>query len=119
MVVATGDVDPRSAPPPPRWSAIARTAPLDAAEERLPDVAALARRFNPAMAFPTTDVWPVEVRYAWSDGADLVARVAGASGKTVRSYVAVRNADLERRSWADLPRRDAAGRPIRYTIDAP
>ncbi len=71
------------------------------------------------MALSSADVWPLEVRYAWSDGADLVAQSLGRGGEILRSEVAVRNADLDRRPWSDLPLRDSEGRPIRYTIDAP
>jgi hypothetical protein len=82
-------------------------------------VDALARRFNPAMAFPIEDVWPVEVRYAWHDGADLRARVEGRAGRRTREYVAVRGRDLSHTDWSGLPHRTADGDPIRYYVDAP
>lgn len=97
---------------------MADPSPLSADEERLPVVGALARRFNPAMSFPVRDVWPVEVRYAWHDGADLVARVQGRAGGG-REYVAVRNRDLARTDWSRLPHETKDGRPIRYYVDAP
>src|SRR5882757_1064361 len=61
--------------PPLTWSDLADPSPLTPDEEDLPLVRALAHRFNPAMAFPTRDVWPVPVSYAWHDGAPLMARV--------------------------------------------
>jgi hypothetical protein len=107
-------------PAPQAWfTARARPEALGPEEERSPIAERLARRFNPAMAFSDPGVWPVDVRYAWRDGADLVASVVDREGKVVGSYVAARNAELERRSWADLPTEDDAGRFIRYGIDAP
>jgi hypothetical protein len=82
-------------------------------------IEAIARRFNPAMAFPIEDVWPVEVRYAWHDGADLRARVEGRAGRPTREYVAVKSRELSRTDWSGLPHRSAAGDPIRYYVDAP
>ncbi len=114
LVVAAGDVTALDAPALPAWSGGAHPSPLTAAEEASPDAAELARRFNPAMAFPTADVWPVDVRYAWSDGADLMANVKGRG-----SYVAVPNAELERRPWDHLPARTPDGRDIRYSVDVP
>ncbi len=105
--------------PEPWFAAGARPAPLDAAEESSDAAQRVARRFNPAMAFSDGTVWPVDVRYAWADGADLVASVLERNGKVARSYVAAKNADLDRRPWADLPDRDPSGRAIRYNIDAP
>jgi hypothetical protein len=63
--------------------------------------------------------WPVAVRYAWSGGADLQARTIAADGRVLRSARAVANGELDRRSWADLPARDADGNRIEYWIDAP
>src|SRR5437016_6049814 len=54
--------------PPLTWSDLAEPSQLTPDEEELPLVRALAHRFNPAMAFPTRDIWPVPVRYAWHDG---------------------------------------------------
>src|SRR5947207_14899000 len=48
--------------PPLTWSDLAEPSPLTPEEEELPLVRALAHRFNPAMVFPTRDVWPVNVR---------------------------------------------------------
>jgi hypothetical protein len=79
----------------------------------------MARRFSPAMALPEGGIPPVDVSYMWSDGADLVAEARSGSGRIVSRRVAVPNAELSRRPWADLPARDAAGRTIRYTIDGP
>ena len=93
--------------------------PLTAAEEADPALAALARRFNPAMAFPIPDIWPVEVRYAWHDGADLVARIEAGAGKPRQEYVAARGRDLSRTDWSRLPAQARDGRPIRYYVDAP
>jgi hypothetical protein len=104
---------------PTTAGAPARPEPLTAAEEASPEAAALARRFNPAMAFPIPDVWPVEVRYAWHDGADLIARVEAGGGRPARQYVAARGRDLGRTDWSRLPAASADGRPIRYYVDAP
>jgi hypothetical protein len=103
----------------PAWSSRGRSEPLSAAEESSPAAKEIARLFNPAMAFTDAALWPVDVRYAWSDGADVVARVKNTSGGDAYEYVAVPHAEIERRSWADLPTRDPAGRPIRYGVDAP
>jgi hypothetical protein len=93
----------------------ARPEPLTAAEESLPLVQALARRFNPAMAFPIPDVWPVDVSYSWHDGADLIARVEDST----HSYVAVPGRELGRRDWSRLPHHAPDGRAINYYVDAP
>jgi hypothetical protein len=107
-------------PAPQSWfSARTRPEPLRPDEEVSPIAERLARRFNPAMAFSDPGVWPVDVRYTWRDGADLVASVMDDDGSVADSYVAVKNAELDRRSWADLPSQDDRGRPIRYRIDAP
>jgi hypothetical protein len=71
------------------------------------------------MAFPILDVWPVEVRYAWHDGADLIARVEAGAGKSRQEYVAARGRDLSRTDWSQLPAQARDGRPIRYYVDAP
>jgi hypothetical protein len=92
------------------------TSSLDADEERCPTLMAIARRFNPAMALPIRDVWPVEVRYAWHDGADLVAQADGDKGEPT---TVVKAADLDRTDWSRLPHRTADGRALRYYIDAP
>ena len=86
---------PDDAPTP--LLARARPSPLDADEERHPAALDSARRFNPAMALPIPDVWPVEVRYAWGDGADLIARVGD------RESVAVPAGQLDRADWSRLP----------------
>jgi hypothetical protein len=104
---------------PTRLVALARPEPLTAAEEAHPAALALARRFNPAMAFPIADVWPVEVRYAWHDGADLVARIEAAGRAPAQSTVAVASRDLGRTDWSGLPHQAPDGRAIRYYIDAP
>jgi hypothetical protein len=95
----------------------AAPSPLSGEEADLPEAAALARRFNPGMALPIPDVWPVEVRYAWHDGSDLIARVDGDG--PAREWVAVRASDLDRVDWSRLPHRTAAGQAIRYYVDAP
>ena len=110
MAVPRDAETPRPAQPEPLSVA-------EAADEAA--VNALARRYNPAMAFPIEDVWPVEVRYAWSDGADLRARVEGRQGRTTREYVAVRSKQLDRTDWSTLPHQSAEGDPIRYYVDAP
>src|SRR5256885_16648929 len=46
--------------PPLTWSDLSEPSPLTPEEEELPLVRALAHRFNPAMAFPTRDIWPVD-----------------------------------------------------------
>ncbi|HEY0710055.1 MAG TPA: hypothetical protein VGG33_24805 [Polyangia bacterium] len=92
------------------------TSALDADEERCPTLMAIARLFNPAMALPIREIWPVEVRYAWHDGGDLVAQADGDAGppKTV-----VKAADLDKVDWSGLPHETADGRALRYYIDAP
>jgi hypothetical protein len=99
--------------------ALARPSPLTAAEEANPGIQGLARRFNPAMVMPIPEIWPVEVRYAWHDGADLVAEVKAEAGLPARRWVAVPAADLARRDWSRLPHQLSDGRPIRYYVDAP
>lgn len=101
------------------WQSLAQPSPLSAEEEAQEAGPRLARRFNPAMAFTTRDIWPVEVRYAWADGADLIARVLGPDGHTVREYVAREHANLVDNDWGDLPQIDEAGQPIHYFVDAP
>jgi hypothetical protein len=92
----------------------ARPTPLAAAEEQGPAPARLARRFNPAMALPIRDVWPVEVHYAFADGASVIARVDGQASETV----AIANQAVASTDWS-LPRTAADGSPIRYYVDAP
>ena len=108
-----------SAPVPAWWSVGAQSEPLSAEEESSPAIERLARRYNPAMALSDGSIWPINVRYTWQDGADLMAEVLDGGGKVVERQVAVKNADLERRPWNDLPARDPRGRRIRYNIDAP
>jgi hypothetical protein len=105
----------------PGWATTPRAVePLNAAEERDPALAALARRFNPAMALPEVDgPWPVPVGYSWSGGADLQARTVDRHGATVRSARAFAGAELDRTPWDQLPTRDAAGNRIEYWIDSP
>jgi hypothetical protein len=90
---------------------------LDLDEEQSPALLAIACRFNPALALPIREVWPVEVGYAWHDGADLIGRVEESGG--VREFVAVHNQELSRRDWSNLPTRTPRGDAIRYFIDAP
>src|SRR4051794_25308429 len=73
--------------PPLTWSDLAQPEPLTPDEEELPLVRAMAHRFNPAMAFPTRDIWPVEVRYSWHDGSPLIARVMGPGNHLIKEYV--------------------------------
>jgi hypothetical protein len=87
--------------------------PLTAEEERSPAARAIARRFNPAMAFATDDHWPVQVRYAWQDGADLIGHVGD------ERFVAVPHHRLELDDWSTLPHADLEGRPITYHLDSP
>jgi len=101
------------------WSDLGRPTPLTAEEEASAAAIALARRFNPAMAFSDRDLWPVEVRYTWRDGADLIAETIGPEGDVVRERVAVANADLNQHPWGELPVADEQGRAIRYRVDAP
>jgi hypothetical protein len=105
--------------PPLTWSDLAQPEPLTPDEEELPLVQALAHRFNPAMAFPTRDIWPVEVRYAWHDGSPLIARVMSPEKKVLREYVAVTNERLAANDWGDLPTTDEDGNRIDYHVDAP
>ena len=105
------------APPPGRLGALADPSPLSTQEEGHPLALALARQFNPAMVLPWRDIWPVEVRYAWHDGADLVARVK--TGGRVREHVAVPGRMLDRTDWSHLPSRTPEGHEVRYYVDAP
>jgi hypothetical protein len=108
-----------SAPAPAWWSVGAQPEPLTAEEEASPAIAQLARRYNPAMALSDGSIWPISVSYTWRDGADVMAEVLDGRGRVAERYVAVKNGDLERRAWNDLPTRDPRGRRIRYNIDAP
>jgi hypothetical protein len=103
------------------WTTTPRAVePLSAAEERDPAVAAIARRFNPAMVLPDADgPWPVSVRYTWSGGADLQARTVGPDGDVLRSGTARASAELERTPWNELPATDPDGNRVEYWIDAP
>jgi len=110
---------PRSHLPPRTWGDLAKPTPLTADEESLALLALLAQRYNPAMTFPTRDVWPVEVRYAWHDGSPLKARVLGADGRVQREYVALEHRRLMAGDWGDLPIHDVRGHRIDYSVDAP
>jgi hypothetical protein len=105
--------------PPLTWSDLAQPEPLTPDEEELPLVRALAHRFNPAMAFPTRDIWPVEVRYSWHDGSPLIARVMSKDNKILREYIARTNEQLRANDWGDLPTEDEDGNHIDYHVDAP
>ncbi len=105
--------------PPLTWGDLAQPTPLSAEEESLATTAGLAGRFNPAMALPTRDIWPVEVRYAWNDGSDLKARVVGSDGRVMRDYVALARDKLAGHEWGDLAETDAQGNRIDYYVDAP
>jgi hypothetical protein len=105
--------------PPLTWSDLARPSPLTAEEEALPIVTAVAHRFNPGMAFPTRDIWPVEVKYAWHDGSPLRARVVTPEGRVLREYVALPHERLAANDWGDLPAEDPQGNRIDYYVDAP
>ncbi len=65
---------------------------LTACEEESEALYILARRHNPAMAFPNRDMWPVNVAYSWQDGSDLYRETVGG----VRQVV-LANAELRRR----------------------
>lgn len=98
---------------------LAAPAPLDADEEGSAALQAIARRFNPAMALPIREVWPVELRYAWHDGSDLIARVEpGPEGPGDEQIVRAAG-DLGAVDWSRLPHRRGDGRAIRYYVDAP
>jgi hypothetical protein len=98
-----------------------RATPLATSEEVDPRAAELARTFNPAMALPAADApWPVAVSYAWSDGADLMARARNPAGEVVSQRIAASNQLLRGgATWGDLASRDAQGRELEYFIDAP
>jgi hypothetical protein len=98
---------------------LARPSPLAPAEAAHPAVSGLARRFNPAMVLPIPEVWPVEVRYAWHDGGDLIAEVGAGRGRAARRWVARPAGELSHRDWSRLPHHLPDGRPIRYYVDAP
>lgn len=91
--------------------------PLLPDEEQVAATGELAARFNPAMAFPSRDIWPVDVSYAWHDGSPLVARVK--RGLRTVEREARSATDLGRHAWGDLPGSDPDGRNISYGIDAP
>ena len=103
------------------WAATPRAVePLTAAEEADPAVAAIARRFNPAMALPDAGgPWPVSVAYTWSGGADLQARTVGPDGAVLRTATARAGADLARTPWHELPANDRDGNRIEYWVDGP
>ncbi len=113
-------VQPQSpAAPVQSWRDIADPAPLTPAEEARAAGAVLARRYNPAMAFAHKDIWPVPVRYAWADGASLMARVLDEQGRTVHEYEALPHHKLAADDWGDLPDTDGSGRSLQYFVDAP
>jgi hypothetical protein len=58
------------------------------------------------MAFPTRDIWPVEVRYAWHDGSPLQARVVSTQNACLREYTALPHERLAANDWGDLPTED-------------
>lgn len=105
--------------PPLTWSDLARPSSLTPEEEALPILTAMAHRFNPAMAFPTRDIWPVEVRYAWHDGSPLRARVTTPEGRVLREFVALPHERLAANDWGDLQAEDPQGNRIDYYVDAP
>jgi hypothetical protein len=109
----------RSSLPPLAWRDLANATPLSAEEEASPAAAALARRFNPGMALPTHDIWPVDVRYAWHDGSDLKARVVDRDGREISEYVALPKERLANHEWGGLPEKDTLGNRIDYYVDAP
>jgi hypothetical protein len=110
----------RSRLPPLTWRELARPEPLSAEEEALPVLETLARRYNPAMVFPTRDIWPVEVRYGWHDGSDLRSRVVSPDGRVLREATALPHEALVSGAWpAALPERDDDGNRIEYYVDAP
>lgn len=118
LAAAGSGAKPGSAGTQASWTALAEPEALTAAEEAAPAVLALARRFNPAMAFPTRDIWPTDVAYAWHDGAHLMARVVAKTGKVVREYVASAGETLSRVAWDALPEKASDG-DIQYYVDAP
>lgn len=101
------------------WRDLARPEPLTVLEEASHDVATLAHRYNPAMAFPTRDVWPTSVSYAWHDGSNLIGRIVAKTGRVVREFVALRHQALDRDAWDHLPTQDNQGNRIEYYVDAP
>jgi hypothetical protein len=105
--------------PPLTWGDLAQPEPLTPDEEELPVLRAMAHRFNPAMAFPTRDIWPVEVRYAWHDGSPLIARVMSRDNRMLREYIALPSERLAANDWGDLPTEDQEGNRIDYHVDAP
>jgi hypothetical protein len=112
---ATSPAAPRSDPFDKR-----KATPLSASEESAPTLRALVRRFNPALALPDADgPWPVDVSYAWSEGADLRARTLDAHGRTLNDRVVRRASALSHAAWDDQPIQDRQGHEIQYWIDAP
>ena len=112
----------QSHPSPPSeqtWRDLASPSALTPAEESRTAGATLARRYNPAMAFVHKDIWPVPLRYAWADGAGLMARVMDNQNRAVREYEALPHHRLAADDWGDLPNTDNEGRSIQYFVDAP
>lgn len=118
LMVTLPGVEPCCARNLTGWSALSKPAALSAAEEASPAALALAQRFNPAMAFPTRDIWPTSVSYAWHDNAQLMARVVAKTGRVVREYVAGGAETLSRVAWGKLPENNPDGE-IQYYVDAP
>ncbi len=101
------------------WRALNLAEPLTIEEERSPAAQDIARRFNPAMAFPSRDIWPTDVSYSWHDGSPLMGRIVAGTGRVLREFVARAHSTLQDTSWADLPRTDASGNRIEYYVDGP
>jgi len=120
----TGTIDPKepetaAAGTNNRLKNLAAPSALTPDEEASPIPAILARRFNPAMAFATQDIWPVPVSYAFAGGAPLTGRIRAPGGGVAREFVAVSNRRLLENDWGDLSTTDPDGNPIDYHVDAP
>lgn len=86
---------------------------------------ALAKKFNPAMAFGVEDIWPVNHRYLWARGGELRRRVFKKEGKMLRflrEEKLLKASDLDRTNWSHFPDEEKKGEDqyrYKYYIDAP
>lgn len=103
----------------PAWTDWSEPTALTAAEEASPAAMNVAKRFNPAMAFPARDIWPTSVSYSWHDAAWLMGRVVEGTGKVIREFAAHAGTALNQKAWDGLPDRDLGGNRIEYFINAP
>lgn len=103
----------------PSWANIAAPSELTAEEEASPEALAIAKRVNPSMAFPTRDIWPTSVSYAWHDRPNIMARVVAKTGKVIGEHIAIASEALQPKAWAALRNTDDNGEEIEYFVDGP